>query len=358
MFESIDWLEIVGVVSGRRLRLALDQRERPHFPIGLTYAVVTVIVVGRANLYADVLLNVYYVVMNAYGWYFWLYGDKHRRDAAGLQVAFVPLRQWPLVIGITVAATGLMGWAFDTYTDADLAYPDSFTTVASFMAMWMTARKYLENWVVWFVVDVIQIGLYMIKGIELYALLYAIYLLMAVAGWLSWKSTCGQRKRSVAVRPDRSGIHRQNDHRRRACARARCAARAGGGAKLPCRQGSLSAVGSPRDRAPAEPRRAHRLRRRLDHRRHGPAGHRHLVAGALRAAAASPRGRVRIANGAPLSGVPADIPWEPDRLREHPEDRDRLFDAYLRDLKARRLQFDVLEGPDRADQALEIVRKR
>ena len=83
----------------------------------------------------------------------------------------------------------VMGWFFDTQTNADLPYWDSTTTVLSFVAMWMTARKYVENWPVWLVVNVIATGMYLVKGIEFYALLYAIYLGMAVMGWRAWRQT-------------------------------------------------------------------------------------------------------------------------------------------------------------------------
>ena len=82
-----------------------------------------------------------------------------------------------------------MGYLLSSYTDADIAYADSFTTIASFIAMYMSARKYLESWYLWFIVDVIQVILYFIKGIETYALLYFIYLVMAFFGWRAWKAS-------------------------------------------------------------------------------------------------------------------------------------------------------------------------
>jgi len=157
------------------------------FPIGLIYAVVTVVVVARANLFADVLLNLYYVVMNAYGWYFWVYGGRERRTPQILLVAWVPKQQWLGIVAVIILGTVLMGWYFATQTQASLPYPDSFTTVASFVAMWMSARKYLESWILWLIIDVIQVGLYIVKGIEAYALLYLIYLFMAVYGWFAWR---------------------------------------------------------------------------------------------------------------------------------------------------------------------------
>ena len=67
-----------------------------------------------------------------------------------------------------------MGWLFDNYSAADLAYLDSLTTFASFVAMWMTAQKYLSSWVAWFIIDVIQIGLYSYNGLYFYAFLFNI----------------------------------------------------------------------------------------------------------------------------------------------------------------------------------------
>ena len=188
-----NWFELVGVISGLLCVLLLIRENRLTFPIGLVYAVVTTVVVVRANLYADALLNLYYVAMNAYGWYYWRLGGAERRNNEQLLVGRISKTLiWQLGLLLVIGSL-LLGWSFNRYTDADLAYADSFTTVASFVAMWMTARKYLESWHLWFVIDVIQIALYVIKGFStdaglfLYAGLYAIYLGMAVAGYLAWK---------------------------------------------------------------------------------------------------------------------------------------------------------------------------
>ena len=182
-----NWLEIIGLVSGLLCVWLLIKENVLTFPIGLLYAVVTVVVVARANLFADVLLNLYYVLMNAYGWYFWRYGGQERRHSDSLAVGLVPVTQWPWLFTAVAAGTLLMGLYFDHATNADLPYPDSFTTVASFVAMWMSARKYLESWLLWFIIDVVQVVLYVVKGIEAYALLYLVYLGMAISGWLAWR---------------------------------------------------------------------------------------------------------------------------------------------------------------------------
>lgn len=200
------WLEAIGLGSGLLCVWLLIRQNVWTFPIGLIYAFVSVAVFFEQRLYADVLLSGYYVLMNGYGWYYWLYGGKrlaaqsttvHKATAAHkadeLPVTRTP-RQVLLVLGLaTLAAILAMGWFFDNRTQADLPYWDSATTCMSFAAMWMTARKYLENWIVWLVVDVIATGIYLVKGIELYAVLYGVYLGMAVIGWRAWQQTLRQQ---------------------------------------------------------------------------------------------------------------------------------------------------------------------
>jgi nicotinamide mononucleotide transporter len=186
-YITANWLELLGLLTGVLCVWLLIRENILTFPLGLLYAVITVVVVARHNLFADVILNLYYVAMNAYGWYFWTYGGRDRRASEQLLVSWVPRIQWLGLIAIMIVGTVAMGWYFASQTTAALPYPDSFTTVASFVAMWMSARKYLESWALWFVIDVVQVGLYVIKGIEAYAVLYLIYLAMAVFGWLAWR---------------------------------------------------------------------------------------------------------------------------------------------------------------------------
>ncbi len=185
---NVDPLELLGLISGLVCVWLLIKQNIWTFPIGLIYAVVSVVVFTQQRLYADVLLSGYYVLMNGYGWYYWVYGGS-RSVSDDLPVSRISRNAGLSLILSVAVATILMGWFFDTQTDADLAYWDSATTTMSFAAMWMTARKYIENWVVWLVVDVMLTGIYLYKGIEPYALLYFVYLGMAIMGWKAWQRT-------------------------------------------------------------------------------------------------------------------------------------------------------------------------
>ena len=194
-----NWLEAAGLVSGVLCVWLLIKEHILTFPIGMLYAVVTVVVVARALLFADVLLNLYYVLMNAYGWYYWLYGGQQLRERAGeLLPQRITVKTAVGLTLITLLGSVLMGYLFTQYTQADMAYADSLTTVASFVAMWMSARKYLSSWVAWFLIDIVQIFLYVLKGLSsdpglfFYAALYTVYLAMAIWGWLSWRCRLAQ----------------------------------------------------------------------------------------------------------------------------------------------------------------------
>ena len=194
-----NWLEAAGLVSGVLCVWLLIKEHILTFPIGMLYAVVTVVVVARALLFADVLLNLYYVLMNAYGWYYWLYGGQQLRERAGeLLPQRITVKTAVGLTLITLLGSVLMGYLFAQYTHADMAYADSLTTVASFVAMWMSARKYLSSWVAWFLIDIVQIFLYVLKGLSsdpglfFYAALYTVYLAMAIWGWLSWRRRLAQ----------------------------------------------------------------------------------------------------------------------------------------------------------------------
>ena len=190
-FETY-WLEILGTLSGLVCVWLLIKESVLTFPIGLLYAVITSAVVMEARLYADLVLNVYFVLMNGYGWYFWVRGAEERQIKGKLLVASVPSNELRLAAVAMILGTLAVGYFFSAYTDADFAYWDSLTTVASFVAMWMTARKYLESWALWFFIDVLQIALYAVKGFSgspglyFYSFLYSVYLWMAVLGWRSW----------------------------------------------------------------------------------------------------------------------------------------------------------------------------
>lgn len=134
-------------------------------------------------LLQESLLNVYYLAMAVYGWYHWRHGPDRS--------ATLPVRRWRwhrhiAVIVATTSVATLAGWLFDRYTEADWPYLDAFTTWFAIVTTWMVARKVLENWIYWFVIDAVSIYLYLQKGLVLTAALFAVYLVIVVFGYRRW----------------------------------------------------------------------------------------------------------------------------------------------------------------------------
>ena len=138
----------------------------------------------RAKLYAAMGLQAVYVGLAAYGWYAWLHGGE---DHSGLKVSRLPRR---LALGLAVAgaaASGIAGYWLRARTDEALPYLDGFTTSFSLVAQWMQTRKFLENWAVWAVVDVVYVGMSLSQGLTLTAGLYAVYIGLALLGFRDWR---------------------------------------------------------------------------------------------------------------------------------------------------------------------------
>src|SRR5262249_44349113 len=185
--------EATGLVSGLLCVALLIRQNIWNWPIGMLYSIVSMAVFYRERLYAELPLQLFYVVMNGYGWYYWAFArarDRHSNDE--LPVARVPSQialGLALLVAVVTAATGFF---YATQTNAAYPYWDSAATTMSFAGMWMTARKWIENWYVWFVVDVLETGIYLAKGIDLYAVLYCVYIGMAIAGWWAWRQSMQQ----------------------------------------------------------------------------------------------------------------------------------------------------------------------
>jgi nicotinamide mononucleotide transporter len=177
-------IEIVGVVFGI-LGVWLTTRQKVWcWPIGIVGVLAFVVVFFRAKLYAAMGLQFVYVGLAAYGWYAWLHGG----DAHGaLRVTRTPARTMTALVVAGAAATAGLGWWLGRRTDEALPYLDAFTTVFSLAAQWMQARKQLENWALWVVVDVLYAGMAVSQGLTLTAGLYVVYVGLAVLGYRDWR---------------------------------------------------------------------------------------------------------------------------------------------------------------------------
>lgn len=135
-----------------------------------------------ARLYMESTLQIFYAGMAIYGWYEWRFGGT---DHTGVMINMWSVRRHAAVLTGITAASFLLGWGM-SQTDAAFPYADSFTTVAAIVTTYMVARKVLENWIYWFVIDSVSAYLYAARELYLTALLFLSYLVLIVIGFRTW----------------------------------------------------------------------------------------------------------------------------------------------------------------------------
>lgn len=183
--QQVPPLEAAGVFFSV-LYLVLAIRESLWcWPAAFLSSALTIVVMFGARLYSEAALNVFYAAMAIYGYYQWRYGGR-ASGAAELPIGVWPLRAHAVAIGGSVALSAALGWLLHAHTDAALPYVDAFVTVSSVVTTYMVARKILENWLYWLVVDSISLWLYVQRELYFYAGLFALYLVLVVIGWIRW----------------------------------------------------------------------------------------------------------------------------------------------------------------------------
>jgi nicotinamide mononucleotide transporter len=140
-----------------------------------------------AKLYADMSLQVYYLVISFYGWYLWLFGKSVNHHKTAITVSLSSGKLKSVLGGTALVLFFVIAWILVQFTNSDLPYWDSFTTSLSFVATWMLARKKLENWLIWIVVDAVSVGIYMYKELYPTAVLFLFLTVLAYVGYRKWQ---------------------------------------------------------------------------------------------------------------------------------------------------------------------------
>lgn len=178
-------LEIAGTIVGMLYLYWECRASMKVWVAGIIMPALSLGVYWNAALYADFGINVYYLLAAIYGWWVWRFGGSQKE--AELPIVRTPRKAWlPLALAC-LAAFVAMGFVLQHYTDSNVPWADSFTTALSIVGMFMLARKWVEQWLVWIVVDVVSAGLYVYKDLCFYAALYAVYAVVAVFGYWAWK---------------------------------------------------------------------------------------------------------------------------------------------------------------------------
>lgn len=179
--SALEW--IAAIVGAYSVYLSVRQNIW-SWPTAIVNVVLYTVVFYRARLYADMGLQVVYAVLSIYGWYEWLHGGENRTE---LRVTRTVIRSGAILTGAALLGAAVLGLFLKRTTDAALPFMDSFLSSTSLVAQYLMTKKKLENWLIWIFVDVLYVGMYVFKDLYVTAGLYAVFLVLAVRGYLDWR---------------------------------------------------------------------------------------------------------------------------------------------------------------------------
>jgi len=181
-------LEIVAVIFGFLSVWYSKQNKIWVFPTGMISTLIFVYLLFKWELLGDMMINGYYFIMSIYGWYIWTRKvDKTHVN----QISTTTFKEKKISIVIFIATllfVFIIYQKFDKWTNW-VAYIDTITTAIFFVAMWLMAKRKIENWIFWIVGDLISVPLYLYKGFTFTSFQYFGFTFIAIFGYLAWKKT-------------------------------------------------------------------------------------------------------------------------------------------------------------------------
>lgn len=180
------WELLAVILAITYLLLAMRENILCWYAAFISTAIYTVIF-WDVSLFMEAALNVYYMAMAVYGWWQWRQPDSAHAKTDTRLVAVWPLKTHLLTFGVIAACTIISGYLLAQNTEASWPYMDSFITWASVITTYMVAKKILENWLYWIVIDLLAIPLYIDRELYLTALLFVAYVVIAIFGYFSWR---------------------------------------------------------------------------------------------------------------------------------------------------------------------------
>ena len=186
-YLQANWIELLGsVLSIIYLYLSIKQKASLWI-FGFLCSALYVVVFFQSKFYADMSLQFYYLGVSVFGWISWKAGKPENRKE-------LPVKRTTPLSGVIILLIALILYfvyyfILTGYTDSPLPKADSFTTALSIVATWMLARKMIEHWWLWIIVDSVSAGLYFYRALYPTAILFVIYTIMAIIGYLQWKKS-------------------------------------------------------------------------------------------------------------------------------------------------------------------------
>jgi nicotinamide mononucleotide transporter len=179
------WAEVIGALLGIAMVVCNIRQIHWGWPLAFASSALYFLVFWGSKLYGDSVLQIFFAAMALWGWWQWL--RAVRPDGQALQVQALAKRGTIILI----AACAIFWWATGLFlmkfTNTDVPWWDAFPTALSVVATLLLGRKYIENWPMWIVVNIVGMALFAYKGLWLTVGLYGVFAVMAVVGWRAWR---------------------------------------------------------------------------------------------------------------------------------------------------------------------------
>ena len=175
------FIELVAVLFSLTAVWLSIKKNTYIWPMGIIGVIAYLYIFYSTKLYADCLLQIFFIVQGIYGWYNWKI--KLKND---LNVSKWAISNSIISFLMVVLVTFLIAQLLKAYTDASSPYPDAFASCLSLMANWLMTKKKIESWIYWIAADLIYIGLFLYKGLHLSSFLYLVFLIMSIGGLINW----------------------------------------------------------------------------------------------------------------------------------------------------------------------------
>jgi nicotinamide mononucleotide transporter len=194
-FSGLPLWELLAVISALFYVVLAAKENIWCWPAALVSTVIYSVIFYDVYLWMDALLQIYYLAMAVYGWYCWrkIFPSTSHIANNNAKGSVLAIQSWPLlfhvkIIVLLTACSLAIGWLMDNYTPTDFPYLDSGTTVFAVFATYLVTKKVLENWLYWIVIDFVSIYLYIEKGLQPTVVLFALYVVIAIVGYVIWYS--------------------------------------------------------------------------------------------------------------------------------------------------------------------------
>jgi|SaaInl0LU_22_DNA_1037365.scaffolds.fasta_scaffold00249_9 nicotinamide mononucleotide transporter len=182
--ETNTVLELGSVVLSVLFLVFLIKENKNCWFYGIGASLLSIFLFYRIHLYSESILYIYYVFIGFYGYFLW---NKNEKENEVLRISLPGLSSHVLLFFIGVFSGGCLGYVFENFTDAENAYLDAFTTVFSFIASYLEARKVLTTWILWIFLNGVTIYLYSQKELDWYAGLTVLYTFFSFVGYFKWR---------------------------------------------------------------------------------------------------------------------------------------------------------------------------